>query len=392
MVNRPDSAAVPGGDTVQMLKTRAALQELGIDVDVSCEMAPASRGYDLAHLFNLQRPRETLCQVESCRQHGTPTALSSIIYDFWRVRLETSRHWLAARRALTPFSRAPRWERGETVRPILAPFCWVEANWLAPCSKTWRRQRRILTLVDMVLPNSDGEARFLKRHFGLRLGGRIAKVPNAIDPGWAEFDASRRMTESPHSGPPASRAGSQPPVPADCVLQVGRIEPLKNQLATIRAMAANRIPLVFVGDAPEVSRDYERRCRELAQRRGNVTFISRVGHDDLRSIYARARVHVLPSFGETTGLVSLEAALMGCNIVTTNQAPTREYFGPWAWYCFPASISSIRCAIQAAYDAPRRPELKERILANFTWREAAVQTLAAYELVLQRRAGGLLRP
>jgi len=167
------------------------------------------------------------------------------------------------------------------------------------------------------------------------------------------------------------------------MLQVGRIEPLKNQIATIRALADSDLPLVFVGDVPAAAEAYGKRFRELAARRGNVVVLSSVTHDELPAIYARAKVHVLPSFGETTGLVSLEAAMFGCNVVSTDQGPTREYLGPWAWYCSPTHVGSIRRAIMAAFASPPRPQLRERILRHFTWRETARRTLAAYERMLE---------
>ncbi|MBK7308934.1 MAG: glycosyltransferase [Chitinophagaceae bacterium] len=50
---------------------------------------------------------------------------------------------------------------------------------------------------------------------------------------------------------------------------------------------------------------------------GNIVFAGRLTQTALANYYARARVHVLPSWFETCGLSSLEAAAMGCNIVIT---------------------------------------------------------------------------
>ena len=43
----------PGGDMVQMLKTKEFLEKLGVTVDVSLEFEPDLKDYDLVHLFNL---------------------------------------------------------------------------------------------------------------------------------------------------------------------------------------------------------------------------------------------------------------------------------------------------------------------------------------------------
>ena len=78
----------------------------------------------------------------------------------------------------------------------------------------------------------------------------------------------------------------------------------------------------------------------------------------------------------------MEAAVAGCNIVTTDRAPVDEYFGELAWRCDPTSVDSIRRAIQAALAAPRQTRLRDKIISEFTWDKAATETLRAYERML----------
>jgi glycosyltransferase involved in cell wall biosynthesis len=202
-------------------------------------------------------------------------------------------------------------------------------------------------------------------------------VPNAINP--AVFDHNAVPRES-RLLPEELRQADR-----NFVLQVGRIEPVKNQLAAIKALFAVPVPLVFIGARPAAYARYFEQCQALAARRGNVYFVDAVPHEQLPGLYRGARVHMLPSFRETPGLVSLEAALMGCNIVTTDQGPTDEYFGPWAWYCNPTSLDSIRRAVLGALAAPFPEFLRQRIRARFTWHNAAQATLAAYRRVLESR-------
>jgi glycosyltransferase involved in cell wall biosynthesis len=90
-------------------------------------------------------------------------------------------------------------------------------------------------------------------------------------------------------------------------------------------------------------------------------------------------VHVLPSWFETCGLSSLEAASMGCNIVITRKGYAAEYFQDNAFYCDPASPSSIRAAIEQAAIAPLRKEFQQKIFSHFTWQNAAAATYQAYK-------------
>ena len=50
-------------------------------------------------------------------------------------------------------------------------------------------------------------------------------------------------------------------------------------------------------------------------------------HEDLAPYYASCKVHALVSWMETTGLSSLEAEVMGANLVITDKGDTRDYLG-----------------------------------------------------------------
>jgi glycosyltransferase involved in cell wall biosynthesis len=115
-----------------------------------------------------------------------------------------------------------------------------------------------------------------------------------------------------------------------------------------------------------------------------VYFLDILPPEALAGIYVLAAVHVLPSWRETPGLVSLEAAAAGCRIVTTSYGSVREYFGDLAWYCNPSDLMSIRSAVLLALEATPNHALREKILSSFTWDIAAEKTLAVYHKVLDR--------
>jgi glycosyltransferase involved in cell wall biosynthesis len=167
------------------------------------------------------------------------------------------------------------------------------------------------------------------------------------------------------------------------ILVVGRIEGRKNQLNVIKAMINSEYHLTIIGKSALNQRAYYSSCRNLAQNHPNIHFIEeQLSHEKLASIYLAAKVHVLASWFETTGLVSLEAGLMGCNLVVTRKGDTEEYFQDMAFYCEPDDINSIKHAIDSAYYAPVDERLKCHIKNNYTWQQAASQTLEAYQLAL----------
>ena len=55
-----------------------------------------------------------------------------------------------------------------------------------------------------------------------------------------------------------------------------------------------------------------------------------------------AKVNVLTSWVETPGLVSLEAAYAGCNLVVSDKGSVRDYFKNFAFYCDPSNIKNIK--------------------------------------------------
>jgi glycosyltransferase involved in cell wall biosynthesis len=246
-------------------------------------------------------------------------------------------------------------------------------RWKAPATSWWHTQRRLLQRAVRVLPNSQAEANLLQTFF--RLGPafqqRVDVVPNAID------------TTLYDPLPAPSQAFLEKYGVQDFVLQVGTISPVKNQLGLIEALFDTPVPIVIVGPTPSTMVEYAAACRSRATERGNVIFIDHVPHEELPALYALATVHVLPSWRETPGLVTLEAASAGCQVVTTSIGSARDYLGDLAWYCYPGDLQSIRESVECALKAPRSPKLRERVLAHFTWHRAAEATVRSYRKALE---------
>jgi glycosyltransferase involved in cell wall biosynthesis len=366
-VARADAERIPGGDAVQLDKTREALQALGVEVEVrkadDLERPPPS---DVAHVFNLQTTTASSRAFDALEAAAIPTVLSSIYWDMYP-------HWFDL--ALGARARWRWLERGlGRARARRVYTTWQRAK--RPLRAEWRTQRRLLQRAVRVLPNSRSEAALLAEFFRLDgdLRRKVSVVPNGVDP--ALF------------APPVApcRAFTERHGIRDFVLQVSALSPVKNQLGLLDALHDLPVPLVFVGQPAPARPDYAEECKARAARRGNVVFLDALPHDRLPGLYALAAVHVLPSWRETPGLASLEAAAAGCRVVTTCIGSARDYFGDAAWYCRPDDPSSIRAAVEAALRAPPSTHLRDRVLSTFTWRHAAEATLEAYRAALAERA------
>lgn len=340
-----------GGDTIQILKTAEYLQRLGVGVDIRLtdEVIDYS-GYQLLHFFNIIRPADILKHIAAS---GKPYVISPVFVDYSESDARTRKGVL--RLLFDLFSR----DRIEYFK-VLARWLFNGERIMSP-SYLFYGQRgsvcRIIRGAALLLPNSDNEYRRLLGRY--KTGNAYRVIPNGIDPVLFRPMEGLSVRED------------------DLVLCAGRIEGIKNQLSLIRAVNGSSFRLILAG-APAVNqRSYYEKCRREAG--PAVRFAGALSQEELLGYYSRARVHILPSWFETTGLSSLEAAVMGCSIVITDRGDTREYFGDQALYCDPGSPASILAALKKAASEGPSEALREKILRQYTWHQAAIRTFEAYK-------------
>ncbi len=356
---REDSQENPGGDTIQMLKTKTALESMGVDIqEQSVHELDHLRDFDIAHVFNIQMPNSAFSAFQKIQEYNIPIALSSIFWDMFA-------HWFEmASKGPIKWRLLNRLLGKSRTREIY--INWQQRK--APGNTEWQTQQCLLAQANRVLPNSFSEANLLQKTFQLNADflQKVDVIPNGIDP-------SLYLTQPEPSSAFAEKYGVR-----DFVLQVGTIHPVKNQIGLIQALHNPTVPIVFIGKVQAEWSDYAKHCKALASERGNVIFIDRLPHEELPGVYALAAVHALPSWRETPGLVSLEAGAAGCKVVSTSIGSTYDYFKDLAWYCYPDDNNSIRNAVENALQAPRTTALRDRVLSKYTWQQAAETTMAAY--------------
>lgn len=371
-LTRPDLQTSPGGDTTQILETAAALEKRDVVVEMNSARRPDFDRFDIVHLFHLDRVWENVGWCRQIRAAGVPSVLSPIYWpsdDFDR----NGREGLSA--ALTQLGGAGPYHYLKLLHRGLLPLLKRgELTALRDAGRGYRLARRfVLDTVDVLLPNSRAERDQLEARFELHQP--LFVVRNAVNPETFFDDHGLRQLD----------VESDPCT----LLYVGRIEPRKNQLMLIRALRDSGLRLRIIGRAGDFHRGYERRCRREAG--PNVEFLGWRTPQELQRWYRASGVHVCPSWYETPGLASLEAACCGCPIVVTSRGSTHEYFGDQAEYCDPGDARSILTAIQRALKRPAPSSLGHTIAAEFTWEAAAVETLEAYDRAVKTGAGRLGR-
>lgn len=362
--SRKNLFAVPGGDTIQMLKTAEYLRKASCRVEISTELEPDVSEFDLIHIFNLMRPQEVCLQAANAKKFGKRVALSTI-YGPYTEYDQQARTGLAG--ILTKVMKREAIEYLKVVARALANAEFHKGTRNLLAKGYHALQEEIIKLTDVFLPNSESEMKRVWKDFPQSVPKKYKVVPNAVD---------AYLFRGGNGGAPENLKYFH-----NCILCVARIEGRKNQLNLVRAVNQTPYTLALVGQPAPNHQDYYDRIRQEAGPR--VHFFGQVNHQELPHYYRAAKVHILPSWMESPGLSSLEAGAMGCNLVVTDKGDTREYFGDLAIYCDPASVESIRAALEMAMQQEKNGLLQERILRNFTWEKAALETLEGYKLALQ---------
>lgn len=109
----------------------------------------------------------------------------------------------------------------------------------------------------------------------------------------------------------------------------------------------------------------------------NIEYIGRVTDEKLKELYTEAKVFALPSINEGVGLVALEAATRGCDIVITNIGGPKEYYDDMAFCVNPYDIDDIGKAVLNALEAKDKQPLLMKYVAEQYSLEYCVARLAS---------------
>ena len=368
MQSRKNFYSLKGGDTVQLLKTKAELEKLGVEVDISLEFEPDLSQYDLVHLSNVTRIQETYLHVKNAVNQNKPIALSTI---YWPMEEFEKNGQVGIRKLINEKLSIDSEEKLKAfVRYLKDKDSRNDAT-----RNLWKvgytaMQRYVIDHANIFLPNSEMEMEKVRESFGAGKNNYVV-VPNAID-----LDAAENAWNAPLN-PEFEKYH-------DAVICVGRIEPRKNQLALVKALKDAPYKLVLVGGVSNNQKHYFESVMEYVNAREDFYYIPQIDNTELYQLYKLCRVSTLPSWLDTPGLVSLEAAVMGCNLAVSSKGSTTEYFEDMAEYCLPDDLDSIRKAIDAAFHKENDGKLKEKIVSEYTWRQAAQKTLEGYQRILKQ--------
>ena len=369
-VNRKDWRENIGGDSVQMIKVKKYIEG---KANVSIETHPRKvrktiSDYDLIHIFNTQRISETLYFCQIANDSNKPLVLSPIYYDLSIVEENISNNLYAFLKSLLK-------DRIYFLKDLLRVWKRVSYSnflYLSFLYDFKSMYKKVINLVDVIIPNSFAEKHFLQESFNIE-DEKLKVIPNGVDGellkinyGAMDFIKDFRI--------PFEKF----------ILCVARIDERKNILNLLNAMIGLDIPLVLIGRYSPLHKHYYNRCRKIIESGKNIIHINEsLPQDKLVGAYKACHAHVLPSWVETPGLVNLEAGLFGANLVLSRCPPVEEYFGDRAIYFSPDNVDELRQAIKKAWELPRDAfGLSEYIKKNYLWEKIADQYLKVYTEIL----------
>lgn len=155
----------------------------------------------------------------------------------------------------------------------------------------------------------------------------------------------------------------------------------KNVMRLIKAAIKYGFKLVLVGSISN-EEDYMP-FRELIEKYKNITYLGRLDDEKLKALYMRAKVFALPSISEGVGLVALEAAACGCDIVITNIGGPKEYYDNMAFRVSPYSVDEIGQAILSAMnEVSYQPHLMRNVKVKYNLSSCVDRLINSYKKVL----------
>lgn len=238
-------------------------------------------------------------------------------------------------------------------------FLWPNVWWLAPIpASEVERIQEITRIAHKLLFKSQAELENFTQYIQVP-AEKVEVLPACV---------SNRFLVQPDTDLLSTVSNS-----TDFALCLGLIEPIKNQLQTIRALNQLNLDGLFVGGARDD--DYYRQC--VAEAHSGITFLPFVQPCSalLRSIIANCKVMVEPSI-DPPGRSSLEGAIMQKPLVMSDGPWQREHFEDDVWYTSTDSVSDLASAIGGAIDDLDRD----------------AKVTATYDRVMARHSASIIGP
>ena len=371
-----------GGDTIQMEKLAEEIKKLGHSVDINLSINADLSNYDLVNIFNINHIVEFYLQFKNAKRQNKKVVISAIYHSMRDIERWEKLNSYGYRKVLNYLGITNQYAR-DYFKNFYKIIFEKKYEKLLPLINqmvigTKKQQKEVITDCDMVFVQTLNEVEDIKSEL-LIDDFKFRQVVNGVDTKYFNLDF-KEIKDRFNLG--------------RYILEVGRIEPRKNQIMVINAFEKltnegkidNNISLVFAGDRNLHHQLYFSEFKEKIKNNAKIKYLGYLPHIDIQHLMTGAMLHVYPSWFETTGLLNIEALWAGTKVVTSGKR-AKEYVKDYGQYCDPSSVNSIADAILRSLTSNVNfDEVKEYIQNNFTWEIAAKQCVSYYKEILYGNA------
>ncbi len=222
--------------------------------------------------------------------------------------------------------------------------------------------RKLRTDIKLFLARTEYEANYLRDGYGIN-SDKIAIVPLS----YRENKYDLNIQKEPF-----------------CLFAGTMTQPRKNVPRLIQAAKKYGFQLKLVGNTGNANS--KENLLSLIGDTANIEVLGFVSDDELYSLYNRAKVFALPSLNEGVGLVALEAAMHGCNIVITRLGGPKEYYPEgMAQLVDPYNTDDIgQTILRAIDDDTSQPKLRNYLEKTFNVSSCTDLLVKQYAKIISR--------
>jgi|GEM_PF-1543652 len=248
---------------------------------------------------------------------------------------------------------------------------------MLPFPTTLNLRQQLLQDADLLIANSTPEAEYFTNAYDIP-AARVTVLGTGVDESFLHYQFSDNDL-------PEALRNLNP-----YALMVGRVTPLKNQLSVASVFAKENIPLVIVGLPDASHMDYIDSLRSVIKDVPNITWIEGLPAKDksLKALFSKAACHVLWSNTEVAALVNMEAAALGCPVVSRDHVTTKSIMGDNALYAgnekeLVQQVKELLSWSKVQRDNQKK-QLQNYIGRKYTWERIVADNLILYKTLLER--------
>ncbi|GAA0747997.1 glycosyltransferase [Clostridium oceanicum] len=314
-------------DSIQMLKMLEYLKSKGAQVDINDGNIYDYSSYDIVHLFNLSKIGETYKYYKLAKKYKKKIVLSPLYWDY---------------------SKYYKYIDDEEDLKL-----WKKCN-------LYRLE--VLRGSSIIYVNSKCEGELIKNNFEKNIEYKVIYTGVDLEnEGLPLYSFKERHNLN------------------NFILSIGRISRSNNQLMLAKVCNDLDYNLLLIGNVYDT--EYYNKCMKYY----NVLRLKDVDNYDIYNAYKFAKVYVQPSFLQTSYISCMQAALHGCNIITSNSGVSKEYFKDMATYFDPYNYESMYKAISSAYKKRKNDNLRNHVLKNYKWETSLEKLYKSYIEILDKK-------